>query len=97
MTIRECLDISARILGGIRVPVEMTEELSVPLAGIRNNLILCINELDKRKAEQNAGEASGVPSGDAEAGGASPEGTSGSPEGDGGQVTGSEDVPGTEG
>ena len=60
MTIEEVIKATAEILGGINIPVALTEQVAMPVNIARNNLLRCMKaiELDEKKeAEAKAKEA----------------------------------------
>lgn len=54
MTVKEVLQITADELGNIQVPAALIEQIGLPLAGCRKNLLECISaiERDEHKSEE---------------------------------------------
>ena len=45
----EVLEISADVLRGIQIPVELAEQVGKPVLGVIGNLRLCMNALSQQK------------------------------------------------
>lgn len=60
LTIADVLKITIDLLGRIRIPVGLMNDISVPINDARNNLIECIKAMEKpaeKEAEQDGREA----------------------------------------
>ena len=55
MTVKEVLDETKKMMGNIAVPMNLIEQIGVPLARCINNITQCIDAMDKaeKKAEEN--------------------------------------------
>lgn len=51
ITVKQCIQISAGELGKVQLPVEMIDSVGAQLVGIRRNLMLCIEALEKAEQE----------------------------------------------
>lgn len=58
MTIKEVIAADIDILGDIKVPVELMEEVGMPISIARNNLVECMKAIERdEKANAEAKEA----------------------------------------
>lgn len=55
MTIKQVLEETIRIMGGINVPVMLKEQIADPLANAISNLALCVNAIDAAKGKRGNG------------------------------------------
>jgi hypothetical protein len=57
-TIDEVLLEAVNVLNNLTVPIAMVESIGVPIAKVKNNLMLCVNALaeERKKAESAAAE-----------------------------------------
>ncbi len=57
-TIDEVLLEAVNVLNNLTVPIAMVESIGVPIAKVKNNLMLCVNALaeERKKAEAAAAE-----------------------------------------
>ena len=55
-TIDEVLLEAVNVLNNLTVPIAMVESIGVPIAKVKNNLVLCVNAIveDRKKAEHAA-------------------------------------------
>lgn len=59
MTIKQVLEETIRIMGGINVPVMLKEQIADPLANAIANLALCVNAIDAADAKREQGNRAG--------------------------------------
>ena len=57
-TIDEVLLEAVNVLNNLTVPVALVESVGIPIAKVKNNLMLCVNALaeERKKAEQAAAQ-----------------------------------------
>lgn len=54
MSIRQALDITRTLLKGIMIPVELIEQVGMPVATAVANLTACIESIDKAEQDEKA-------------------------------------------
>lgn len=59
MTIKQVLEETIRIMGGINVPVMLKEQIADPLSNAIANLALCVNAIDAADAKREHGGRNG--------------------------------------
>lgn len=70
MTIEEVLEITIRNLKGIQIPVEMSESIGARVLGCIRNIQMCVDAIERQKAQENwrpAGAAAAAAAEQAEA------------------------------
>ena len=59
-TIDEVLLEAVNVLNNLTVPIAMVESIGVPIAKVKNNLVLCVNAIvEERKKAEPAAEQGG--------------------------------------
>ena len=56
MTLKEVLETTIDILGGISIPAGLVDQVGIPIRNAMNNLTLCVQAISRENAEEKPEE-----------------------------------------